>query len=115
MKQRRDIQQETEQALNSLNGARRAEPAPYFYTRLMARMQQARPVDAWERLIALITRPSVAISALVLILAANAWMFAAGFSSSSAERMEASALQQAFADEYQLGINTFYEYEKTEP
>lgn len=100
--------------MRSLDGVQRAEPAPYFYTRLMARMQQARPADAWERLIALITRPSVAISAVVLILAANAWMFAAQFGHSS-DRVEASTLQQAFADEYQLGINTFYEYEKTEP
>ncbi|WP_119079427.1 hypothetical protein [Chitinophaga alhagiae] len=114
MKQRRDIQQETEQAMRSLDGVQRAEPAPYFYTRLMARMQRARPADAWERLIALITRPSVAITAVVLILAANSFMFVSQMRHSS-ELVEITALQQAFADEYQLGITTFYEYDKTEP
>lgn len=114
MKQRRDIQKETEQTMRSLDGVQRAEPGPYFYTRLMARMQQARPADAWERFIALITRPSVAISAVVLILAANGFMFASQLKP-SAELVETTALQQAFADEYELGITTFYEYEKIEP
>ncbi|WP_343703920.1 hypothetical protein [Chitinophaga sp.] len=114
MKQRRDIQQETEQTMRSLDGVQRAEPAPYFYTRLMARMQQARPADAWDRLIALITRPSVAITAVVLILAANGFMFVSKLKT-TAELVETTALQQAFADEYQLGITTFYEYDKTEP
>lgn len=99
--------------MRSLDGAQRAEPAPYFYTRLMARMQQTRPADAWDRLIALITRPAVAITALVLILAANSFMFVTQLNNKS-ELVE-TIQQQSFADEYQLGINTFYEYEKTEP
>ncbi|RPE08976.1 hypothetical protein EGT74_18355 [Chitinophaga lutea] len=113
MKQRLDIQHETEQTMRSLDGAERAEPAPYFYTRLMARMQQARPADAWDRLIALITRPSVAITALILVLGANGFMFVSQLNNST-ELVETTR-QQTFADEYQLGINTFYEYEKTEP
>ncbi len=113
MKQRLDIQHETDQTLRSLDGVRQAEPAPYFYTRLMARMQQARPADAWDRLIALITRPSVAITALILVLGANGFMFVSQLNNSS--ELAETTRQQAFADEYQLGINTIYEYEKTEP
>lgn len=113
MDQRRDIQQETAQTLRSLDGVQRAEPAPYFYTRLMARMQQSRAADAWDRLIALITRPAVAISALVLILGANGIMFASQLKNKT--ELAETIRQQTFADEYQLGINTFYEYEKTEP
>lgn len=114
MKQRRDIQQETENTMRSLDGVQRAEPSAYFYTRLMARMQQARPGDAWDRLIMLITRPSIAITAVVLILAANGFMFVSQLKNSG-ELVEATAVQQAFADEYELGITTIYEYEKLEP
>lgn len=99
--------------MRSLDEVQRAEPAPYFYTRLMARIQQSRPADAWERLIALITRPSVAITAMALILTANGFMFASQFRNKT--ELAETVQQQTFADEYQLGINTFYEYEKTEP
>ena len=114
MKQRRDIAKEVESTLNSLDGIQRAEPAEFFFTRLQARMQRSVPMDAWERFIMLITRPSVAITAMMLILAINAIMFTLRLKHSSERRELQISLQQAFADEYHLGINTFYEFDKSE-
>lgn len=114
MKKRRDIEYEVESTLNSLDGAQRAEPGEFFFTRLQARMRQSGATDAWERFIGLITRPSIAITGIALILAVNAGLALTQLKPSQ-ERVEQAMLQQAFADEYQLGITTFYEYEKTEP
>lgn len=114
MEKRRDIENEVERTLNSLDGAQRAEPAEFFFTRLQARMQQSTVGDAWERFIGVITRPSIAITGVVLILAVNAGLAFMQLKPAQ-ERTEQAMLQQAFADEYQLGIATFYEYEKIEP
>lgn len=114
MKKRRDIGFEVESTLNSLDGAQRAEPGDFFFTRLQARMRQSGAVDTWERFIMIITRPSVAITGLVLILAINAGLAVTQLNPGQ-DRVEQALLQQAFADEYQLGITTFYEYEKIEP
>ncbi|WP_346318121.1 hypothetical protein [Chitinophaga sp. YIM B06452] len=115
MKARRDIEQEINRTLGSLDGVQRAEPGDFFFTRLQARLARMReePTDAWERFIGIISRPSVAFSALALILAVNGVMFALNLPTTG--RQEQAALQQAFADEeYQFGIANFYELEKPE-
>lgn len=113
MKARRDIEQEINRTLGSLEGVQRAEPGDFFFTRLQARLGRKEPADAWERFIGVIARPSVAFTALALILAVNGIMFAINLP--TAERQEQAALQQAFLDdEYQLGISNFYELEKPE-
>ncbi|GEP96929.1 hypothetical protein [Chitinophaga cymbidii] len=114
MEKRRDIEYEVESTLNSLDGAQRAEPGEFFFTRLQARMRQSGATDAWERFISIITRPSVAITGIALVLMLNAGLALTQLRPSQ-ERSEQAMLQQAFADEYQLGIVTYYEYEKTEP
>jgi hypothetical protein len=113
MKARRDIEQEINRTLGSLDGVQRAEPGDFFFTRLQARLARIEPMDAWERFISVIARPSIAFSALALILAINGIMFAMNLP--TAERQEQAALQQALADEeYQFGIANFYELEKLE-
>ncbi len=114
MKARRDIEQEINRTLGSLDGVQRAEPGDFFFTRLQARLGRTAPADAWERFISVIARPSVAFTALALILAVNGIMFALNLP--TVERQEQAALQQAFLeDDYQLGISSFYELEKPEP
>ena len=52
MKKISDIEAKLERALNSLNGISSAEPLPYFYTRLHARMEHElltpRKVLGWQ-------------------------------------------------------------------
>lgn len=57
------------EALNSLDGLQRAEPRPFLYTRLSARMQQ--PAGIWERSVRYISRPVVAFCCLLLVLLVN--------------------------------------------
>ncbi|MBS1509572.1 MAG: hypothetical protein JST86_01930 [Bacteroidetes bacterium] len=57
-------------ALNSLDGAGRATPKPFLYTRLKARMQNERE-GSWDHVLRFISRPAVALAGLALILAIN--------------------------------------------
>src|SRR5688572_25144347 len=113
MKTRRDISQEIESTLSSLDGVQRAEPDDFFFTRLQARMQRSGAADAWERFITTVTRPSIAIAGVLLILAVNGIMFIQ--LKPGPERTEQAMLQQDLEDEYQLGISTtFYDFDKPE-
>ncbi len=113
MTQGKDINREIERTLASLDGVQRAEPDGFFFTRLRARMLRKEPVDGWDRLIAVITRPAIAFTAIALILGLNGTLAITQWKPS--ERTEQASLQQAFADEYALGINTFYDIEKNDP
>lgn len=59
----------TESTLNSLDGIQRAEPKPFLYTRLSARMQ--RPANIWERSARYLSRPVVAVACLLLVFLVN--------------------------------------------
>lgn len=113
MKKKINITQEVESTLSSLDGIQRAEPGDFFFTRLQARMQRSGAADAWERFLAIVTRPSVAIAGVLLILAVNGIMFVQ--MKPAPERTEQAMLQQDFEDAYQLGITaTFYDFDKPE-
>jgi hypothetical protein len=71
MKMKNDIQNKVQQALDSLDGIQRAEPQPYFYTRLRARLQRNERT-IWETMGSFMARPVVAVAGLCLILLMNA-------------------------------------------
>ncbi|UYQ94362.1 hypothetical protein MKQ68_04570 [Chitinophaga horti] len=112
MRKRKDIEQEIDAVLNSMDGSERATPGDFFYTRLQARMQQERP-GLLERLAGFMSRPSVAITGIAVILLINGATMLKQWYTAPA-RQDQVALQ-AFAEEYSLGVVTFYEDEKTEP
>jgi len=69
-----NIQKKVEEALNSLDGIQRAAPAPYFFTRLSARMQNDR-MNVWESFGRFISRPLVALVTIVVIVLFNSIAF----------------------------------------
>jgi len=73
MKSREQIQNEVERTLESLDGLERAETTPFFYTRLMARLETA-PVGVWNQWMAFIARPVVSLSILFLFLLMNGYL-----------------------------------------
>lgn len=64
------VNKAVEETLNSLEGIQRAEPRPFFYTRLAARMQP-QPAGAWERTARFLSRPAIAMACIFLVLLAN--------------------------------------------
>lgn len=72
MNQEHDSQR-LERVLESLEGLRRADPPPFLYTRIRARMEK-RALPAWERISGVISRPWVATTLAVILIAVNAYI-----------------------------------------
>jgi hypothetical protein len=70
MKNNKKVEAEIEAALNSLDDIKRAAPAPYLLTRIHARLGS--PVtNTWESIAAFISRPSVMVAGLCLLITIN--------------------------------------------
>lgn len=74
MTQNSDIQKKVDDAMNSLDGIQSASPAPYFFTRLTARLERNEK-NIWESFAAFISRPTIAFSTICLILLLNTMAF----------------------------------------
>ena len=69
------IERLVEETLSSLEGIQRAEPTPFFHTRLMARME-AGQASAMDRFVGLISRPAFAIATALVFLLLNGFILA---------------------------------------
>ena len=107
MKHNQDIEKMIEETLNSLDGMQKAEPRPFFFTRLQQRLQ-ARKNTFWDSLEQFIAKPVVAIAGVVLLIILNISLIITKEESlAPANEQE----EQAFAEEYSPGAATIYEYE----
>jgi hypothetical protein len=70
MKQKQDIERRVDQTLDSLDGLQRAEPAPWLYARIQARLQREEK-SPWATISGFLAKPIVAFAGLCLILAVN--------------------------------------------
>ena len=70
MMKKNDIQQRVEDTLESLEGIQRVSPAPFFYTRLKSRLEQAEK-SIWESISSFIARPSIVFATICMILLLN--------------------------------------------
>jgi hypothetical protein len=105
---REKISKKIEDAMHSIDGIQKASPAPYFFTRLEARMESEKNV--WEKITSFVARPSMAFACICLIIIINAIVI---FSSAKNDKQVAQQNTEVpTIDEYtQLSAN-FYEYEK---
>lgn len=104
-----DIQQRIDEAMDSILNIAHATPQPFFYTRLMARIE-SQESSGWEKISGLISRPMVAFITLSTVLMLNIFVALNG-TSPSLNRAEMSEV--ATADD--LGTNTFYDIENVQP
>ena len=88
------IQNEVELTLNSLDGLKRAEASPFFFTRLTARMESA-PLSVWTRAFAFLSQPAVSLSLLFFFLLLNGYLVF----SSLQENEEAGSTQDYVAQQ----------------
>ncbi len=109
MKRAQDPESRIIATLNSLEGIQRAKPAPFFFTRLMSKMQ-IKNESGWERLVVFITRPSVAMVTVALIIFLN--MLAAYH---EVERnAKTDIVEQSYADYYYVNTSSLYDFENPE-
>lgn len=105
-----DIQQKIEEALKSLDGIQRAEPSPFFYTRLMARIEK-KERNVWETLSGVVSRPVVAFATLVLILFLNAVVL---FRGAITGGQQAENQELSMAEEYNQ-VTAYFDIESIQP
>jgi hypothetical protein len=94
-----------EATLNSLDKVSRAEAPPYFYTRLLSRMEK-KEVSALSKVLQLLSRPVVGISMLVLFLVLNVVAIRGIMSAPKTQGPASDA--QSFATEYNLNTTSVY-------
>ena len=100
MKSSKDIAQLTDQVINSLDGIQRAETQPFFYTRLMARMETGE-MNGWNRWMAYLARPVVSLSVLLVFLMINGYLILTRLESQpeiSAPASDYAAMQVSYID-----------------
>ena len=99
----------TERILSSLDGIQRAEPAPFFYTRLRARMKEDTPPQSSASVLQL--RPALLAASLLLVLMLNIFFLVKPASKINTETQKPRLNGiQAFAESYNLD-NTSALYE----
>lgn len=101
-----------EEALNSVDGAKRAEPMPYLLTRINARMSKE-TVSAWEKAGWFIGRPAVALAGLCLIILINVMVLMINRPTDTVAVSE--QVMPAQTDEFSYTVATIYDNENTQP
>ncbi len=110
MTSKEKIQQEIEQTMQCLDGAKRAEANPFLFTRIQARMNKNS--HRWEeRTFSFISRPMIAVAIIILVMAVNGWALVGGSGSNDNIVGEANNVSE-LANEYNVvaSVNN-YDYE----
>jgi len=105
MDNKKRIQDEVEKTLNSLDGIERAVANPYLFTRIKACLEKDEK-SVWSKALTFMSRPSVAVPAIVLTVLINTAIF---FEFRSEKVQTPQDEEQVFASEYNLSDNTIYE------
>lgn len=100
MKNTDKAERKVEQALKVLDEMQRAEPKPFFYTRLQARMQKQTEREVLPRWV---MKPALIWSGLVIIIVLNVGIAISYSSKTGYSRNEQNA--SSFAEEYGLTID----------
>ncbi len=110
MEKKKDIARKAEQTLNSLDGIQRADPGPFFFTRVQAKLQKEQRSN-WGRIASFITKPAVVITGIGLIVLINA----AALLYQNEERSNALIAdqnEQAYADDYNTTVTSSSYYDE---
>ena len=103
------MQDKIETTLASLDKVQRALPRPFFYTRVMARLNNSRQ-KSWERFSAFITKPSIAFAGVLLVIIMN--IMAAYVNTPAMSDQSEVAITD---DEYTQVATNFYDLENVKP
>ncbi|MCR6720174.1 MAG: hypothetical protein NVV59_07675 [Chitinophagaceae bacterium] len=112
MKQELNRDEWMDRVLNSLDGVERAQAQPWFYTRLMARLKKEE-TTTWERISGLISRPSVAITSLCLVLLMNVFFLLQSDSDNSINSV--AQTDQVVESESLIASSSSFDYENITP
>ncbi len=106
MNRKAHIDRSVEETLASLDGIRRAEPAPFLHTRLLARMQAGE--TPFDRFLGVISRPSFAIATAVIFLLLNGFILISLMRGRQANAGEEPGQAMAYEYTHAAPNNNFY-------
>ena len=110
MNKQQDIGKRAEKALESLDGIKRAEPQPFFYTRLIGRLQRDEK-SWWETTGAFLARPVMVAICLGFILVFNAFILFRQDGDTGSASSAPQAEQLMSDNEYVLASGSSFDYE----
>ena len=112
MNRQKNINKLIEESLNSMDDVKRAEPKPFLFTRINARMNKSTE-SVWEKAGWFITRPAVALAVVCLVLIINAT--AIFYNKAETQVATTDVAVQNTADEFSYTVAGIYETENTQP
>ena len=112
MNRNENINKMIEEALGSVDDAKRATPKPYLLTRINARMSKG-PESVWEKSAWFITRPAVAFGGLCLVVLINTMVIFYSKATTSVATTDMAV--QNTTDEFSYIGTTIYDNDNTAP
>ncbi len=104
-----------EEIMGSLNDIQRVSPRPYFFTRVIARLDKTAEENIWKPARPIFARPAFVIAALCLIVAVDSLFFLRKQQEETPVAQSTDQNEQTIATEYGLASNSFSDYESYEP
>jgi hypothetical protein len=108
MNKHEPINKMIEEMLNSLDGANRAAPRPYLFTRLKAEIEKNKK-NTWEVMGKFISRPAIAIAGLCIVIAVNVLVIT--FNKTSRNSSAPDQFATATADDFSGNVASIYDIE----
>ena len=109
--QQQHIEKLIQETMDSFDGAERATTKPYLLTRILAGMKnQPDTQNAWTKMAAIISKPGIALTGLLLILLLNAAIiFGNTGNENPVQNLNTSK------DEFAINVISIYDNENQEP
>ena len=113
MKHKVDIEKRVEEVLNSLDGIRRAQPRPWFFSRIQARLgrEEAEEKTVWGALGSFLSKPAVAIASLCMIILLNGFLLLNRPTKISSTGIAAQSEQTASDNESYIASSSSFDFE----
>ena len=106
-----NTQQKVDEVMDSLDGIQPAAPAPFFYTRVIGRLQREEN-GTWEKIATFLSKPAVAVAGLFVIILFNGFLVLKQQVGSKGLKAPVAGNNEIVTDnEYVLATNTSFEYE----
>ena len=112
MKEHRKIEQQVNEAMDSLDGMSRAKSNPFLFTRVEAKLRHSGR-STWDIVTSYISRPVVALAMLCMVIFSNAVVMY--WQSGPEESVTSSDQPIALTEEYNMNVSAFYDDENPEP
>lgn len=109
-----NIEKLVEDTIQSFDGAKRAEPKPFLFTRVIRAINSRGVVqNTWMRIGTFISKPAIAAAGLFLIIFLNTAILV--ISKKNTDGMNVQLVHPSSRDEFAINTTTIYDIENPDP